>query len=92
MHYILKIDCPDQKGLVARFSSIIAEFNANITNLKAVFKGGNDPMANIMSYTVFITENVDQKQLFKKLRKKALELNLYIRIQHKNIFNAINKI
>ena len=83
---------PDQKGLVARFSSILAAHNANIVNLKAVFKGGSDPNANVMSYQVAITGDVDAPALFSALRKKAEELNLDIRIQHKNIFDAINKI
>lgn len=83
---------PDQKGLVAKFSSIIASFNANIVNLKAVFKGGSDPNANVMSYQVCVTDGVDTASLFAALKKKAGELNLDIRIQHKNIFDAINKI
>jgi len=83
---------PDQEGLVARFSTIIADFNANIINLKAVFKGGLDPNANVMSYQVSILPHVDTSAMFKELRAKALELNLDIRIQHKNIFDAINKI
>ena len=83
---------PDQKGLVARFSSILASFDANIINLKAVFKGGCDPNANVMSYQVSISPGVDTPALFEALRTKACELNLDIRIQHKNIFDAINKI
>ena len=83
---------PDQKGLVARFSSIIANFNANIINLKAVFKGGSDPNANVMSYQVSISPDVDIPAMFTALREKGCELNLDIRIQHKNIFDAINKI
>ncbi len=83
---------PDQKGLVARFTEIIADYGVNVANLKAVFKGGSDPSANIMSYEVDITPDTDQPGLFKDLRQKALELNLDISIQHKNIFEKINKI
>jgi glycine cleavage system transcriptional repressor len=83
---------PDQKGLVARFSNILARHQANIENLKAVFKGGANPDANIMSYQVFIPKDMDTKKLFAELRQKATELGLDIRIQHKNIFEAINKI
>ena len=83
---------PDQKGLVARFSKIIAQHKVNIENLKAVFKGGNNPNANIMSYQVFVTPDIDTDQLFNALRQKAKELDLDVRIQHKNIFDAINKI
>lgn len=83
---------PDQKGLVAKFSGIIAAHNANIVNLKAVFKGGSDPKANVMIYQVAITPEVNAQNLFSALRDKADELNLDVRIQHKNIFDAINKI
>lgn len=83
---------PDQKGLVARFSTIIAHHHANIENMKAVFKGGNNPNENIMTYQVSISPDIDSKKLFNALRKKAAELELDIRIQHKNIFDAIHKI
>jgi glycine cleavage system transcriptional repressor len=83
---------PDQKGLVARFSGIIARYHANIINLKAVFKGGPDPRNNVMSYQVWVTPDMDTAAMFGDLRQKAEELGLDIRIQHKNIFDAINKI
>ncbi|MDY0219723.1 MAG: ACT domain-containing protein [Desulfobacterium sp.] len=83
---------PDQKGLVARFTRIIADANVNVKNLRAVFKGGNNPEANIMVYEVVITPDIDQQSLFSALKEKAGELGLDISIQHKNIFQAINKI
>ncbi len=83
---------PDQKGLVARFSTIIARHHANIENMKAVFKGGLNPNENIMTYQISISPEIDSKKLFDALRKKADELELDIRIQHKNIFDAIHKI
>ncbi len=73
----------DQKGLVARFSKIITQLNANIENLKAVFKGGQDPNDNIMSYQVFITPDIDTNKLFGALRQKAKELELDIWIHIK---------
>ncbi len=83
---------PDQKGLVARFTEIIADYNVNVINLTAVFKGGDNPEANIMTYEVAITSDVDHTGLFNALRNKARGLNLDITIQHRNIFQAINKI
>ncbi|MBF0378391.1 MAG: amino acid-binding protein [Desulfamplus sp.] len=83
---------PDQKGLVARFTEIIASYNVNVVNLTAIFKGGDDPTANIMSYQVAINPDTDQAGLFKSIRNKAKELGLDISIQHKNIFETINKI
>ncbi|SMC59200.1 glycine cleavage system transcriptional repressor [Desulfocicer vacuolatum DSM 3385] len=83
---------PDQKGLVARFTKIIADHGVNVTNLTAVFKGGNDPNANIMVYEIAVTHTTDQTHLFEALRAKASTLGLDISIQHKNIFETINKI
>lgn len=90
--FIITTIGPDQKGLVARLTEIIAGYNVNVTNLKAVFKGGSDPTANVMSYEILVNQATDQAGLFASLRKKAAELNLDISIQHKNIFQAINKI
>ncbi len=90
--FLITTSGPDQQGLVARLSRIMASFHANIINLKAVFKGGPDPRNNVMSYQVWVTPEMDTAAMFGDLRQKAEELGLDIRIQHKNIFDAINKI
>ncbi len=83
---------PDRKGLVAEITEIIAFYGVNVTNLQAIFKGGDDPNRNIMIYEVDIPLATDQKKLENDLREKAGELNLKISIQHRNIFEAINRI
>jgi len=90
--FIITTMGPDQKGLVARITGIIAHFGVNVTNLQAVFKGGDDPNNNIMIYEVDVPKHVDQHQLDRALREKAEELHLDISIQHRNIFSAINRI
>jgi len=90
--FIITTIGPDKKGLVASFTRIIADAGVNVTNLRAVFKGGKTPEANIMVYEIYITPEIDQKTLFSALRNKAAELGLDITIQHKNIFQAINRI
>lgn len=90
--FLITTSGPDQKGLVAKFSDIIARHNGNIINLKAVFKGGRDPKNNVMSYQVVVTKKMDVQAMYAELRQKASDLSLDIRIQHKNIFDAINKI
>jgi glycine cleavage system transcriptional repressor len=45
-----------------------------------------------MSYQVSVTPDIDTGLLFDDLRRTAAALDLDIRIQHKNIFDAINKI
>ncbi|MEW5733441.1 MAG: ACT domain-containing protein [Thermodesulfobacteriota bacterium] len=83
---------PDRKGLVARITGILARYDANVTNLKAVFQGGDDPDKNIMVYEVDLPVEADRKALYAALRDKARELGLDISIQHKNIFDTVNKI
>ena len=90
--YIITTKGPDRKGLGAGISEVIARFKGNITNLQAVFKGGDDPGDNIMIYEVDLPQQIDQQSLNRELNKRAKELNLEIDIQHRNIFEAIHRI
>lgn len=90
--FVITTKGPDRKGLVAAITEIIARYGANVTNLQAVFKGGDDPANNIMIYEVDIPNEIDAQALFGDLRGKATELSLNISIQHRNIFEAINRI
>ena len=90
--YIITTKGPDRKGLVAGISEVIARFEGNITNLQAVFKGGEDPGDNIMIYEVDVPPRMDQQILYRELKKRATELKLDIDIQHRNIFEAIHRI
>jgi glycine cleavage system transcriptional repressor len=90
--FIITTKGPDRKGLVASISAIIARYGVNITNLQAVFKGGNEPGNNIMIYEVDIPVDIDRKEFYRTLREKAEALALSISIQHRNIFETINRI
>ncbi len=90
--FVITTRGPDRKGLVARITAIMARHRVNVTNLQAIFKGGDVPGDNIMIYEVDIPAGVDQKQLCADLRAKAAELDLEISIQHRHIFEALNRI
>jgi len=90
--FVITTRGPDRKGLVAHITQVIARHSVNVTNLQAVFKGGNDPDKNIMIYEVDIPKDTDQQQLCTELRQRAEELGLSLSIQHRNIFEAINRI
>lgn len=90
--FIITTKGPDRKGLVAGITEIIARHGVNVTNLQAVFKGGNQPGDNIMIYEVDVPSQLDQAAFSRNLRQKARELALDISIQHRNIFEAINRI
>ncbi len=83
---------PDRKGLVAAATRVMAGHGVNITNLKAVFKGGNNPLDNLMIYEVTIPGQVVLADLYRELENAAAGLNLQINIQHRHIFEAMNRI
>ncbi|RJR54403.1 MAG: ACT domain-containing protein [Desulfobacteraceae bacterium] len=83
---------PDRMGLVAGVTDVMARFGVNITNLKAVFRGGTDPFRNIMIYEVDVPGQVDHAGFRTALRSRAKELDLDITIQHRRIFEAINRV
>lgn len=90
--FVITTQGPDRKGLVAGITEVIARHGANVTNLQAVFKGGEIPGDNIMIYEVDIPESTDWQAFNVDLRARASDLNLQISIQHRNIFEAINRI
>jgi glycine cleavage system transcriptional repressor len=90
--FVITTRGPDRKGLVADISEVIARHGVNITNLQAVFKGGDAPGDNIMIYEVDVPTIVDHQALARDLRAKADSLELEINIQHRNIFETLHRI
>jgi glycine cleavage system transcriptional repressor len=90
--FVITTKGPDRKGLVAGISATIARHSVNITNLQAVFKGGDEPGDNIMIYEVDVPAGIDQASFDRELRDTAESLELNISIQHRNIFETINRI
>jgi glycine cleavage system transcriptional repressor len=90
--FVITTKGPDRKGLVAGIAEVIARHGVNITNLQAVFKGGNDPGDNIMIYEVDLPATFDRRAFTRDLRARADALHLEISIQHRNIFEAIHRI
>ena len=90
--FVITTRGPDQKGLVARVTAVIARHQVNITNCQAVFKGGANPNDNTMIYEVDIPPQTSQAEFFRDLRAKGAELDLNVSIQHRDIFMALNRI
>ncbi|MCP3954673.1 MAG: ACT domain-containing protein [Desulfobacterales bacterium] len=90
--FVLTTRGPDKKGLVASITRVIADYGVNVTNLQAVFRGTDNPSDNIMIYEVDVPADVNQKNLQADLRHTAARLGLEISIQHRKIFEALNRI
>ena len=90
--FVITTRGPDRKGLVARITGVIARHGVNVTNLQAVFKGGAVAEDNIMIYEVDVPATTDHRSLENELRAEAAALDLDISFQHRNIFEALNRI
>jgi glycine cleavage system transcriptional repressor len=90
--FVLTTFGPDRLGLVAGITEVLARFGVNITNLKAVFRGGDDPRHNIMIYEVDIPVGIDPHAFRRVLHERAQELGLDISLQHRDIFEAVHRI
>jgi len=82
----------DRLGLVAGVTEVMARFRVNITNLKAVFRGGDDPHRNVMIYEVDIPVETDFAVFREALGDRARDLGLDLNLQHRDIFEAIHRI
>lgn len=83
---------PDRLGLVAGITEIMARFDVNITQLKAAFRGGDDPHRNTMIYEVDVPLETDPQGFRLALRQRADELGLTLSLQHRDIFEALHRI
>jgi glycine cleavage system transcriptional repressor len=83
---------PDRLGLVAGITEVLAQFGINITNLRAVFRGGNDPRRNVMIYEVDIPAEIDPHAFRAALYQRAEDLGLDISLQHRDIFETIHRV
>ncbi|MHC1726113.1 MAG: glycine cleavage system protein R [Syntrophobacteraceae bacterium] len=83
---------PDRPGLVAGITELLARSGVNISNLKAVFRGGDNPSANTMIYEVDIPTAVDHNLFREALFERGKELGLDISLQHRDIFEAIHRV
>ena len=82
----------DRLGLVAGITEVMARFRVNIVNLKAIFRGGDDPHSNTMIYHVDVPVEIDQKAFRQALQEKAKDLGMDLNLQHRDIFEAIHRV
>jgi glycine cleavage system transcriptional repressor len=83
---------PDRPGLVSGITGLLARFDINISNLKAVFRGGDNPNENTMIYEVDIPVSVDKTSFREALYERGREMRLEVSLQHREIFEAIHRI
>jgi len=90
--FVITTRGPDRLGLVAGMTEVIAGFGVNITNLRAAFRGGDDPSRNTMIYEVDVPADIDRQSFRQALGERAKNLGLELSLQHRDIFEALHRI
>ena len=81
--FVLTTAGPDRLGLIGGMAEVMAHFGVNITNLKAVFRGGTQTLKNVMNYELDVPRDIDHKAFRDALQKEAEALGLEIKLVHR---------
>ncbi|MCC5797479.1 MAG: ACT domain-containing protein [Methylophaga sp.] len=90
--YIISAIGPDRQGLVAEVASQLFKHGVNISNLQAIFKGGKNPMENVMVFEIDVPRATNMDELREALAEIANRLDLEISVQHRKIFESVSTI
>ncbi len=90
--FIITTVGPDRPGLVAGITDVLARYEVNITNLKAVARGNRDGQNYVMIYEIDVPPATDYHALRTALYGRAQELGLDINLQHREIFEQIHRV
>jgi len=89
--FVITVQGEDRPGLVYGIAEILAERAINITNLDArrALIGGKQE--HVQLFEVDIPKRLDYRLIQKKLRQRGQEMGIFVDLQHKDIFRAINQ-
>ncbi len=90
--FVLTVRGEDKPGLVYGITEVLAEHGINITNLDAQTVRIGEKREYIQFYEVDIPQHLDYRVIQEKLRRRGEEMGVMVDLQHKNIFQAINRI
>lgn len=90
--YIISCIGPDRQGLVAAIAEQLFQHGVNITHMQAIFKGGKNPMDNLMVFEIDVPRATVMDDLRDVLKTIAERLELEISVQHRKIFESISNI
>jgi glycine cleavage system transcriptional repressor len=82
----------DRPGLMAGVTEVLARYGANITSLRAVSRGEENLHDYVMIFEADIPSAVDLSAFRAALCGRAEELGLDISLQHREIFEELNRV
>ena len=82
----------DRPGLMAGVTEVLARYGVNITSLKAVSRGEESHHDYVMIFEADIPSALDLSAFRAALCARAEELGLDISLQHREIFEELNRV
>lgn len=89
--FVVTVDGPDGPGLIAAMSRVFARHGVNIENLKAILDE-NQPGIALFVFEVMVPLTVNLGRLRRELLNEAQKLDLRVSVQHRDIFEAVNRL
>lgn len=89
--FVVTVDGPDGPGLIGAMSRVFARHNVNIENLKAILDE-KSPGTALFVFEIMVPESVNTGRLRRELEAEAHRLNLRVSMQHRDIFEAVNRV
>ena len=77
---------------MAGITGLLAQYGANITNLKAVSRGASAGQEYVTFYEVDVPAGTDRQSFRDALRERARELGLDVNLQHREIFEQVHRV
>jgi ACT domain-containing protein len=89
MRAIVTVVGKDKVGIIAGVCTALAEYNVNILDIRQTVMQGYFTM---MMVTDVSASNLPVAELAKALEEKGKEMNLSIRLQREDIFDAMHRV
>lgn len=89
--FVVTIYGSDKPGLIGAISKIFGRHGVNIENLKALLGDMTDGHA-LFIFEVMVPKSVDLDRLRRELAHEAKRLDLKANVQHRDIFEAVNRV
>ena len=90
--YIVTVVGPDRHGIVAEVTSQLFKHGVNITNMQAIFKGGKNPLDNLMVFEIDVPKSTVMNDLRDGFSEISSRLDLEVSVQHRKIFDSVSNI
>lgn len=89
MKLVVTVVGKDRVGIIATVSAVLAENNVNIISINQNIMNG---FFNMVLIAEMNDKDIKLQELQKILKGKGSELNVDIKVQHEEIFNAMHTI